>query len=95
MSLRGKSVCTVSFFYEKAPLSSVPLFKERGAAVCFLRFWTHRCRGMEANELLVLAFGPALNLLRGVQGGGCRQEHRSRLRRFFFFLINLIIINIE
>ncbi len=28
MSLRGKSACTVRFFYEKAPLSSVPLFKE-------------------------------------------------------------------
>ncbi len=33
MSLRGKSKCTVSlFFYEKAPLSSVPLFKgKRGS----------------------------------------------------------------
>ncbi len=29
MSLRGKSACTVRFFYEKAPLSSVPLFEER------------------------------------------------------------------
>ncbi len=47
MSLRGKSACTVSFFYEKAPLSSVPLFKEKGAAVCFQRFGTHRCRGTE------------------------------------------------
>ncbi len=33
------------FFYEKAPLSSVPLFEERGAAVCFPRFRTHHCRG--------------------------------------------------
>ncbi len=32
MSMSGKSVCTVSFFYEKAPLSSVPLFKERVSA---------------------------------------------------------------
>ncbi len=38
------------FFYEKAPLSSVPLFGERGAAVCFPRFGTHRCWGTEENE---------------------------------------------
>ncbi len=52
MSLRGKSACTVSFFYEKrsAP-RSVPLLKERGAAVCFPRFGTHHCRGTEANEI--------------------------------------------
>ncbi len=39
------------FFYEKAPLSSVPLFEERVAAVCFPRFGTHCCRGTEANEI--------------------------------------------
>ncbi len=55
--LEGKSACTVSFFYEKAPLSSVPLFKERGAAVCFPRFGTHRCRGTEANEIVGFAVG--------------------------------------
>ncbi len=33
MSLRGQSACTV-----RAPFSSVPLFEERGAAVCFPRF---------------------------------------------------------
>ncbi len=27
MSLRGKSKCTVNFFYEKAPLSSCPYFQ--------------------------------------------------------------------
>ncbi len=37
--------------YEKAPFSSVPLFEERGAAVCFPRFGTHRCRGTEAIEI--------------------------------------------
>ncbi len=42
------------FFYEKAPLSSVPLFEERGAAVCFPRFGTHRCRGTEADEIVQL-----------------------------------------
>ncbi len=32
MSLRGKSACTVSFFYEKAPLSSCPSFQgKRGS----------------------------------------------------------------
>ncbi len=36
---------------EKAPFSSVPLFEERGAAVCFPRFGTHRCRGTEAIEI--------------------------------------------
>ncbi len=30
MSLRGKSACTVNFFYEKAPLSSVPLSRKEG-----------------------------------------------------------------
>ncbi len=38
MSLRGQSACTVS--YKKAPFSSVPLFEERGTAVCFPRFGT-------------------------------------------------------
>ncbi len=57
MSLRGKSVCTVSFFYEKAPLSSVSLFKDRGAAVCFPRFGTHRCRDTEANEIVGFTVG--------------------------------------
>ncbi len=42
---------------EKAQLSSVPLFKERGAAVCFPRFETHRCRGTEANEIVGFAVG--------------------------------------
>ncbi len=50
MSLTGKSACTVSFFYEKAPLSSVPLFKERGAAVCFPRFGTHCWWGADELE---------------------------------------------
>ncbi len=45
------------FFYEKAPLSSVPLFEERGAAVCFPRFGTHRCRGTETNEIVGFAVG--------------------------------------
>ncbi len=53
MSLRGKS----AFFFEKAPFSSVPLFEERGAAICFPRFGTHRCRGTEANEIAGFAVG--------------------------------------
>ncbi len=58
MSLRGKSACTMSlFFYEKAPLSSVPLFEERGAAVCFPRFGTHRCRGTEVDGIVGFAVG--------------------------------------
>ncbi len=64
MSLRGKSACTVSFFYKKAPLSSVPLFKERGAAVCFPRFGTHLCRGMEAIEIVGFAVDMADELER-------------------------------
>ncbi len=57
MSSRGQSACTVSFFYEKAPLLSVSLFEEGGAAVCFPRFKTHGCRGTEGNELVGLAGG--------------------------------------
>ncbi len=45
------------FLYEKAPLSSVSLFEEGGAAVCFPRFKTHCCRGTEGNELVGLAGG--------------------------------------
>ncbi len=52
MSLRGQSACTV-----RAPFSSVPLFEERGAAVCFPRFDTHRCRGTEAIEIAGFAVG--------------------------------------
>ncbi len=47
----------MSFLYEKAPFSSVPLFEERGAAVCFPRFGTHRCRGTEAIEIAGFAVG--------------------------------------
>ncbi len=57
MSLRGQYACTMSFLYEKAPFSSVPLFEERGAAVCFPRFGTHRCRGTEAIEIAGFAVG--------------------------------------
>ncbi len=42
---------------EKAPFSSVPLFEERGTAVCFPRFGTHRCRGTEAIEIAGFAVG--------------------------------------
>ncbi len=54
MSLRGQSACTVS--YKKAPFSSVPLFEERGTAVCFPRF-RYRCRGTEAIEIAGFAVG--------------------------------------
>ncbi len=43
--------------YEKAPFLSVPLFEERGVAVCFPRFGTHRCRGTEATEIAGFAVG--------------------------------------
>ncbi len=43
--------------YEDAPLSPVPLFEERGAAVCFPRFKSHRCRGTEDIEIVGLAGG--------------------------------------
>ncbi len=46
-----------AFFYEKSPLSSVSLFEEGGAAVCFPRCKTHCCRGTEENELVGLAGG--------------------------------------
>ncbi len=46
-----------TFFYEKAPLQSVPLSEERGAAVCFLWFGTHHCRGTEENEIVGFAVG--------------------------------------
>ncbi len=42
---------------EEAQLSPVPLFEERGAAVCFPRFKTHRCRGTEANEIVGFTVG--------------------------------------
>ncbi len=51
--LEGKSACTVSFFYVKAPLLVLSLSEERGAAVCFPRFGTHRCRGTEVMKLAV------------------------------------------
>ncbi len=56
--LEGK-ICVYCepFFYKKAPLSSVPLFEERGTAVCFPQFGTHRCRGTEANEIVGFAVG--------------------------------------
>ncbi len=44
--LEGKNLRALwAFSFEKAPLSSVPLFKERGAAVYFPQFGIHRCRG--------------------------------------------------
>ncbi len=46
-----------AFFYEKAPLTSVPLFKEGGVAICFPRFRTHRCRGTKENEIVGFAGG--------------------------------------
>ncbi len=45
------------FLDEKAPLSSVSLFEEGGAAVCFPQFRTHCCRGTEGNDLVGLAGG--------------------------------------
>ncbi len=51
--LEGKSACTMSFFYVKAPLSSCPSFRGKRAAVCFPRFGTHRCRGTEVMKLAV------------------------------------------
>ncbi len=57
MSLRGRFACIVSGSLEEAQLSPVPLFEERGAAVCFPRFKTHRCRGTEANEIVGFAVG--------------------------------------
>ncbi len=45
------------FSMKKAPLSSVPLFEERGSDVCFPRFGTHRGRGTEENEIVGLAGG--------------------------------------
>ncbi len=50
MSLRG-NLRALWAFSIKAPLSSCPSFEERGAAVCFPRFGTHRCRGTEVNEI--------------------------------------------
>ncbi len=50
MSLRGEFACTVHS-------RLVPLFKERGVAVCFPRFGTHRCRGTEAIEIAGFAVG--------------------------------------
>ncbi len=57
MSLRGNLRALWVCFYEKALLSSVPLFEEREAAVCFPRFGTNRCRGTEANEIVGFAVG--------------------------------------
>ncbi len=56
--LEGK-ICVYyePFFYEKAPLSSVPLFEERGAVVCFPQFGTHCCRGTEADGIMGFAVG--------------------------------------
>ncbi len=57
MSLRGNLRALWVCFYEKTLLSSVPLFEEREAAVCFPRFGTNRCRGTEANEIVGFAVG--------------------------------------
>ncbi len=46
-----------AFFYEKAPLTPVPLFKEGGVAVCFPRFRTHRYWGTKENEIVGFAGG--------------------------------------
>ncbi len=43
--------------YEKAPFSSVPLFEERGSAVCFPWFGNHRVQGTEENEIVGHAGG--------------------------------------
>ncbi len=57
MSLRGGLRALWAALCEEAQLSPVPLFEERGAAVCFPRFKTHRCRGTEANEIVGFAVG--------------------------------------
>ncbi len=54
------------FLDEKAPLSSVSLFEEGGAAVCFPRFRTHCCRGTEGNDLVGLAGGAGRWVREGV-----------------------------
>ncbi len=54
----GGGLCALwAALYEEAPLSPVLLFEERGAAVCFPRFKTHRCRGTEENEIVGFAGG--------------------------------------
>ncbi len=74
--LEGKICVHCEFFLWKAPLSSVPLFKERGAAVCFPRFGTHRCRGTEAIEIVGFAVGYG----RWVREGPPLFVHRPRTR---------------
>ncbi len=69
---RGGNLRALSFFYEKAPLSSVPLFEEGGAAVCFLRFRIHRCRGTEKNKIVEFAGG---------SGRWVRESFPFRVRR--------------
>ncbi len=59
MSLRGQLRALRALWavlYEKAPLSS-RLFEERGSAVYFPRFESHRCRGTEENEIVGFAGG--------------------------------------
>ncbi len=57
MSSIGKSACTVSFFYEKALLSSVPLSEERVAAVCFRNSGPIAAEALEENEIVGFAVG--------------------------------------
>ncbi len=66
MFSREQSACTVIFFSEKAPLSSVSLFEGGGAAVCFPRVKTYGCRGMEGIELMGLAGGAGWWVERGL-----------------------------
>ncbi len=62
--------------YEEAQLSPVPLFEERGAAVCFPRFKTHRCRGTEANEIVGFAVGCGRWVVKGPRLFACRPRTR-------------------
>ncbi len=82
MSLRGKSACTMSFFYKKLRSRLVPLFKERGAAVCFPRFGTHRCRGTEANEIVGFMLDMADELERDRPFSCASAENESELLKF-------------
>ncbi len=51
--------------YKKALFSSVPLFEERGSAVCFPRSGTHRDWGTEEKEIVGLAGGSGRWVRRG------------------------------
>ncbi len=77
--------------YEDALLSPVPLFEERGAAVCFPRFKSHRCRGTEENEIVGLLGGSSRWVWKGAFPFTRVGKERERAARLWWCNLSDII----